>query len=290
MSLEKKDILAEERRTGKRLLGLRRQYNRSVLSGGGNTVDISCKIDPNKKIKINGYEKYDVYECRDKNKKILQDYKMKQLFKENEENLLKKLADKEVQTSQISHNNKLLLKKFKEMKGLEKRNEILKDRLLKESNNSYQLHGELIKMRQDNEEYRNRVLKFYEKMEKHDQNKRDAIMKGREEVLKQKFRQNIKKVMRKHIRDAEEAIAEYYIKKMDDQEKYHEGQTKNQLDREEELLKQLEDVKAQLNGANDAWSKYSAHIVETTQREIEEHKEKRKQLQEKIKELIPFKK
>ena len=284
MSLEKKDILAEERRTGKRLLGLRRQYNRSVLSGGGNTFDISCKIDPDKKIRIKGYEKYDVYECKDKNKKILQDYKMKQLYKRDISHLEERIKDmgkNDIQTQIIRQN----LKKVKE---LEKRNEILKDRLLNESNNSYQLHGELIKMRQDNEEYRNRVLKFYEKMEKHNQNKRDAIMKGREEVLKQTFEQNIKKVMRKHIQDAEEAMMQYYIKKMDDQEKYHEGQTKNHLDREEELLKQLEDVKAQLKDANDAWSKYSAHIVETTQREIEEHKKKRKRLEEKIEKLLPY--
>lgn len=293
MSLGKKDILAEEKRTGKRLLDLRRGYNRSVLSGGGDIMDISCKIDPAKKIKINGYENYDVYECKDKNKKILQDYKIKQLFRENEENLLKRLSEnrqsftaelreKDAEVSRMTHNNQLLLKKFRKMKEIEKRNDILKGKLLKESQNSYQLHGELIKMRQDNEEYRNRVLKFYEKMEKQDKIKRDAIMKGRELALKQTLKGNIKKIMRKHIQDAENAMAEYYIKKLDRKEKYHKDETENQLKREDELLKQLEDVKAQLDDANDAWSKYTTHIVETTQKEIDQHIQKREELRKMV--------
>lgn len=296
MSLGKKDILAEERRRGKRMIELRRQYNQSVLSGGGDTMDISCKIDPEKKIKIKGYEKYDVYECKDKNKKILQDYKIKQLFKDNEENLLKSLMDsrqshkaemreKEAELSRLSHNNKLLLKNFKNMKEIEKRNDILKAKLLKESNNSYVLQGELIKMRQDNEEYRKHVLNFYQKMEKQDKIRRDVIMKGREMVLKQNFQKNIQKHMRNEIQKAQNAIMQYYVEKMNVQEKHHAQQTEKQLEREDKLLKQLEGVKAQLGSTTQVWSDYVTHTVKTMNTEIEKHKEKRKKLEDKINEI-----
>lgn len=284
MSLEKKDILAEEKRTRRRLLQRRREFNRSVLKGGGN-IDISCKVDPEKKIKIKGYDKYDVYECKDKNRKILQDYKIKQSYRESEANLLKQLAEKELRNNRTSHNNRLLLKKFKEMKSLRKRNDILKEKLLKKGEVAYLLHGELIKLQQDQEEYRNRVLKFYAKMEGQEKIKRNAIMKGREFVFRQNVEQNIQSILREHIQNAEEKVMDYYVKKLDAQEKYHDQKTQEQLHREEELIKQLEDVKAQLNSATDVWSTYTTHIVESMNEEIEGHRKKREELTKIINEL-----
>lgn len=197
-----------------------------------NIINISCKIDKSKKLDINDnkYDKYDIYECFEKNNYLNEleiikknDNEIKKSLKQEIEILLAKLRDNKI------YENKLNI--------LEKQKKFNKKKLFELLDRNQKLKNKLLKNRKEYDKFRDNFSEISKKKNKNEKEKYQAMVLG--------LRMKINK-LNLEIDKTHKQWSEYNSHIHETYSEEQEKQNKKRLELEDEL-KKLEDKLSQKN-------------------------------------------